>query len=242
MKGDLKMITKKLWLGLLIGLLALGVTGVTFAHWRGGQEMGPPDPAAMRAEFQTGLNGLVEKKVIDAKQVETILQYFDKAAEELKGLPPYEVREKMRQMKTDGTDPLSLLVKDKVLTQEQAKAVQDVLHGAMGKGFHRLEMMKAKLENDLNVLAKSDFITAKQAETVLSYFERAVKELGKSESGPPCDKRATLWEKGKDPLSLLVKDGVITSKQADVIALLVPAPRMDFHEHHHHNDSDQNDH
>jgi hypothetical protein len=228
---------------MVIGLVVLGVVGVTYGKGMKDSWDGPPnlpDPATIKADFQQGLNQLVDNRVIDSKQANMVLQYFDQAMDELKGIAPGEVGVKIRQLGEEGRDPLSRLVKDGILNKDQAEAVASLLpHPPVNFAMNNMDrfgppmnpamlekMVKDKFEHDLNVLVQADFITMKQAETVTNYLGQVTQGLKESKSGPDNTWSVPFMEGHDNPLSKLVKDGVITEKQARVIALIIPVPPM----------------
>lgn len=120
-RGEMNMPVRKLWYVILCSLLLLGICGFCLAENQPGP---PPDPAKMLADLKTGLDKLVANDVITTKQEETIIKYFKNMENNKNGGPPPSMGSKPKQ---DRNDPLSLLVKDGVITEEQAKAIQKIL-------------------------------------------------------------------------------------------------------------------
>jgi len=113
---------KKIRLSIVSCLLLIGLSAVCL----GESKPGPPDPAKMEAELKEGLDQLVTKNVISAQQEEKILEHFKKSApkQEPSATPPPQPKE---QSGPGEGDPLGQLVKDGVITEEQAKAIQEIL-------------------------------------------------------------------------------------------------------------------
>jgi len=105
-------------------ILLFGITGIGFAE---NQPVGPggppPDPAKMEAEFKSGLEQLVKNNVITPKQEDTIIRYF-RDMRGKNGPPPSKEKGNPPQ---DQANPLSTLVKNGVITQEQAKAIEKIM-------------------------------------------------------------------------------------------------------------------
>jgi hypothetical protein len=110
---------KKLQLITLCSLLLFGFVGICLAENQPGS---PPDPAKMEVEFKSGLDKLVADNVITEKQETTIIKYFQDMRDK-NGPPPQPTNNSMQSQ----NDPLSVLVKDGIITQEQANAIQKVL-------------------------------------------------------------------------------------------------------------------
>lgn len=86
----------------------------------------PPDSSRMEADFKTALDKLVATKVITSTQETAIIQRLQDNAKN--GMPP------QGDPSQSGFDPLSSLVKDGTITQEQADAVQKALPKPPGMG------------------------------------------------------------------------------------------------------------
>ncbi len=111
------MIMKNLWMYLLSCIMLVAIGGVGIAQ----SQPGPPDLKKMEAELKQGLDKLVTEQVITEQQAAKILQYFQK--DKPNGAPPQSTDKPPQPPK----DYLGQLVKDGVITADQAKAVAAVL-------------------------------------------------------------------------------------------------------------------
>lgn len=87
----------------------------------------PPDPEKMKAELQKKLDDLVGLKVITDKQKVTILKYFSVKFDKMKDRKLDAHSGKNKDLKGERKGPLNLLVKDGVISQEQADAIAKAL-------------------------------------------------------------------------------------------------------------------
>ncbi len=104
-----------LYLVTWVMLIAIGGMSVSQA------KSGPSDPKTMEAELQQGLDKLVAEQVITEQQAAKVLQYFQ--TNKPSGPPPPNTSHPTQPPQ----DPLSQMVKDGVITREQAKAIAAVL-------------------------------------------------------------------------------------------------------------------
>lgn len=86
------------------------------------------------ARIADGLQGLVEKGVLNAKDLDNIKSYLVKAREErkeafekLKKMSPEERKQYFKECKKDRKDILTKMVEDKVITEEQAKEIRKAI-------------------------------------------------------------------------------------------------------------------
>jgi len=86
-----------------------------------------------RQQISDGLKALVEKKTITQEQAAKILKQLEAAQkdrealfEKAKDMTPEERRQYMRNNKGKFQNPISQLVEDGTITQEQAKAIRDI--------------------------------------------------------------------------------------------------------------------
>ncbi|HYH04637.1 MAG TPA: hypothetical protein VEC37_16210 [Bacillota bacterium] len=82
--------------------------------------------------------------------------------------------------------------------------------------------MKADLEKSLAELVASKVISEKQKITIEKYYETFFIQI---DGMDPCSlemRYEQLKQEGKDPLSLLRKDGVLNQEQADAVAKVFP--------------------
>jgi hypothetical protein len=200
----------------------------------------PPDPEKIQVDLQKKLEELVQSKKITAKQKDTILKFF---ADKVGNRPDKRLDAKPgndKDLKGGPNDFFTLLVQCSIITEKQADAiaaVSEVMPGPMpgfmirGCGPNRPfilpepKKMKVELQNKLDTLVKSKIITEKQKDSIIKYIsdDFTVMKGLKPGEGPGED---DVVEAGpKDPLSRLVKDGVITQEQADMVRKVIIRPQ-----------------
>ncbi len=108
---------KKLMIVLTV-LSLLGIAAICIVENPPGP---PPDPSKMEAEFKNGLDKLVAGKVITQNQEYAVIQYFQDMH---KNAPPPQPSD---NSSPNHEDPLSTLVRNGVITQDQAKAIEKLL-------------------------------------------------------------------------------------------------------------------
>jgi hypothetical protein len=228
------MVAKKLWVIMVVGLLLVGIAGMCYGEDTRApqapqppqrvQGAPPPDQGKINEEFGKALDELIAVKVITAEQKGKLIEYFEKA---LKDAKPMDLKAMGEPQK--GNDPISLLVKDGFINQDQAAVIARVLPRPMpmgmgqGPGPERSQIppdpgrMKADLQKKLDELVNSKVITDKQKDIILKYSADNFDRMKDQKPGAGAGKDKGMKGEGNDLLSLLVKSGVITQKQADAI-------------------------
>ncbi len=225
------MVAKKFWAMLVVGLLLFGITGMVFGAdntapktlegFQGDPGTPPAGFAKMVGEFGKALDELVAVKTITSEQKGKIIEYFEKARKDAKPVDPKAMAEPPKE----GNDPIRLLVKDAVINQAQAAVIKRVAP----RDLPRLreipyrpdpKKMKADLQKKLDGLVHSKAITVKQKDIILKFY------INKISNGPSkthiekIEKEKGIKDKSNDFSDLLVQCGVITQKQADVMAAI----------------------
>ena len=94
----------------------------------------PPKEPKDRIEVKTEkLQPLVDSGVITKAEMDTTILYFESNRIIIDKMKPKERRVYMDKQRKEGNDPLGLLIKNKVLTEEKAKAVNEAIHRKIHK-------------------------------------------------------------------------------------------------------------
>ncbi len=222
---------KKFWVMLVVGLLLFGITGMVFGAdntapktlegFHGEPGAPPAGFAKMVGEFGKALDELVAVKAITPEQKGKIIEYFEKTRKYAKPVDPKAMAEPPKE----GNDPIHLLVKDAVINQAQAAVIERVAPRDF-PGLRQMsyrpdpEKMKSDLQKKLDGLVHSKVITVKQKDIVLKfYIDRISNGPGKKHI-EKFEKDKGIKDKSNDFSDLLVQCGVITQKQADVMAAI----------------------
>ena len=98
------------------------------------------DLAANQTKMKEILSGLVDKGTLTQKQMDSIITAMDKMRQErqadmekMKNMTPEERQTYMQQLKGKKTSPIEQLVKDNVITSEQADAIRDAMPQRSGQ-------------------------------------------------------------------------------------------------------------
>jgi hypothetical protein len=245
------MIAKKLWIIFTVGLLLIGIGGICY----GDETQGPQAPQGhlpmfdqtkINAEFGKALDELITVKVITLEQKTKIIESFEKSfaeakSPEKKGPDDPTALKNMYCSQTRGADflPLSLLVKDGIINQDQAAVIARVWPGPFRMGWKHEphdfpappnpERMKAYFQRKMEPLVSLKVITEKQSVTIERYYTEAFDKMKDQRPGVEPQKGNGFQGERKNILDRLVKDGVVNQKQADVIAEIFP-PHMPMRE------------
>lgn len=229
--------------GLLIGVLLLGGTGLALA---GGNLSGPAPAELDKAgrhgnkapsgedldgqAMQSILNSLVASDQITQTQADQILTRQQQLQTESRlrkdhwqGMTQPERKAMREQNQSDRAALLTQLVREGVITQEQA----DVVRAAMQQ--HRKALQQERASTALNSLVDKQSITAEQAGAVqakLNEMQNARQAgMEKMRGMTPGQRRAYMEEKRPaNPLSELVASGVLTWEKADQIHKVLGPP------------------
>jgi hypothetical protein len=250
------MIARKLWTILAVGLLLIGISGICYGDETQGPQgtygpqglQQPPmfDQTKINEEFGKALDELITVKVITVEQKTKIIEYFEKSFAEAKGPEGKDLENKgpekgpedpkgMNCSQKRGADPLplSLLVKDGIINQDQAAVIARVWPGPFRMGWKREphdflaplnpERVKAYFKKKMKPLVSLKVITEKQSVTIEKYYTEAFDKMKDKKPGVGPQKGNGFQGERRNVLERLVKDGVINQKQADVIAEIFPA-------------------
>lgn len=225
------MTVKRFWVLIMVGVLLMGIVGTVYGADTqttpapGGDQGAPGAPPAglakMDEEFGKALDELITVKVITPEQKDKIIEYFEKASKDAKSMEPKD----MVELKKEGNDPISLLLRDSVINQAQAAVIIRIaprlcpgpLQPQVPLGP---EKMKADLKKKLDGLVHSKVITAKQKDIILKFF---IDKYAKAPEGKPGEEPREDRDKKDGPnafFALLVQSNIITQKQADAIAAI----------------------
>lgn len=239
---------------LLAGTLLLGAVGVAAADsttstsapqcikalWQKLPGHGAKAPAEMKAQLSTQLKTLVDKGTITQVQADKVVAYMEKMQQnrsadfdKIKNMTEAERQSYMKQNRNKCQDPLAQLVTDKVLSQNQADAIAQLLPMHMGKGMKGDRQgnpaNQAKMEKVLNGLVTKGTLTQNQADNILTAMEKNRTEhqatMEKMKNMTQAERQTYMQqfkENRVDPISQLVKDKVITSPQAEAITSAMP--------------------
>ncbi len=225
------MVAKKFWAMLVVGLLMFGIIGMVFGAdntapkvLEGFQgEPGAPPAGSVETvgEFGKALDELVAVKAITPEQKGKIIEYFEKARKDAKPVDSKAMAEPPKE----GNNPIHLLVKDVVINQAQAAVIERVapsdFPGLREMPYRPdLEKMKADLQKKLDGLVHSKAITVKQKDIILKFYIDKISNGPSKKHIEKFEKDKGIKDKSNDFFALLVQSGVITQKQADVMAAI----------------------
>lgn len=245
--------TKTLLSVLLAGTLLLGAVSVAAADSTSanvpqsiktlGQKFmghGPKDSAQMKIQWQARLKTLVDKGTITQTQADKVLDYLQKMEEsrkadfeKVKNMTQAERQAYMEANRDQGQNPLAQLVTDKVLSQEQADAVAQLMPMHKGKGMKGEKpdaaARQAKMKETLSGLVAKGTITQNQMDSILSSMEKMrterKTEMEKMKNMSETERQTymqQLKDNRKSPITQLVEDKVITAEQAEAIRNAMP--------------------
>jgi hypothetical protein len=86
----------------------------------------PFDAARLKADLGKSLDKLMAEKVINSKEKEVILKYYDPFFAKVDGSDPRKMMDELKTLEQEKKDPLSLLVNDRKINKKQAKAIKEV--------------------------------------------------------------------------------------------------------------------
>lgn len=246
--------TKTLLSVLLAGTLLLGAVSVAAADSSTstsvpqsiktlGQKFmghGSKDPAQMETNMKSQLKTLVDKGTITQAQADKVLAYLQKMAEsrkadfeKVKNMTQAERQAYMEANRDKDQNPLTQLVTDKVLSQEQADAIAQLMPMHKGRGMKGEKpdaaASQAKMKETLTGLVDKGTITQTQMDSILSFMEKMrterQAEMEKMKNMSETERQIymqQLKDNRKSPITQLVDDKVITAEQAEAIGSAMP--------------------
>ena len=190
---------------------------------------GPLAQEQKQQQISDTLKTLVEKGTITQEQSDKILQRYADAEKEretlsqkMEDMTLKEIRQYMQDNRGKPQDPLSQLVAEGVITQEQADAFQVAMKETVQK------QNQQRIADSLNALADKGTITREQADKIFTELEGIKKDQAalaeKLKNMTPEERRQYKQdnkEKLQDPLGKLVADGVITQEQAKAVREII---------------------
>jgi polyhydroxyalkanoate synthesis regulator phasin len=245
--------TKTLLSVLLAGTLLLGAVSAAAADSTTGSDAKQavkalwnkfpghgPDLTEMKAQATTQLKSLVDKGTITQAQADKVAAYLEKQAEtrqaeakKIKNMTDDERKAYLDQNKDNNKDALAQLVTDKVLSQDQADVIAQILPLHQGPGMHGKRMGQpgdpAKMKEVLNGLVSKGTLTQAQMDSILSSIEKLRSEhqaaMEKVKDMTDAERQSYMEQIRNDKTDIitqLVTDKVITSEQAEAIKDAMP--------------------
>lgn len=175
------------------------------------------------------LDELVTEGTITQTQEDELLAHFQEKAEErkakfeeMKNMTPEERQAAREVNKGEKPEPLSEVVEEGIISQEEADAIKDKMHEL------RQEKRQEAMQTRLNMLVEKEVITEDQVDDILEVLEKEaanreanfekMKDMSKEERQAY---KQEMRETRKDILTQLVKDGTITQEQSDALAKML---------------------
>jgi polyhydroxyalkanoate synthesis regulator phasin len=198
---------------------------------------GAQTPAQMETELQAKLKTLVDKGTITQAQADKVVAYLKKMQEtrkadfaKVKNMTQAERKAYMEQNRDKFKNPLAQLVTDKVLSQDQADAIAQLMPMHRGKGMKGdLAANQTKMKEILSGLVDKGTLTQKQMDSIITAMDKMHQErqadMEKIKNMTPEERQTYIQQlksKKTSPIEQLVKDNVITSEQADAIRDAMP--------------------
>lgn len=205
--------------GLAIGavLLSMGLSSISQVTYAASRELNGPsvsESCCRRREHKNLLKESLKKLVKEGKltqeKADNVLSYIKKNKDE-------------RQYRVLFDD----MVKKGIITKEEADDIREKNRDK------RMLLRREKITKDLNELVKDKTITQEQANKFIEKLQKQdeeIKELHKKAKNMSPEQRKEYMKnalKGKDILEQMVKEGIITQKQAESMREVMPKPHKE---------------
>ena len=184
----------------------------------------------MQQQWHKDLATLVAKGTITEEQSGQILTFLENnnqkirsVTDKIKDMNPEQRTQYLKENMSNTKDPISQMVEQGMITQQQSDAVREVVPSLM-RTVHLTKQSPQQLQANLNALVAKGTITDDQAAKILTFLETNNQEM---QSMPERIKDMSLEQRTqylkenlgnrKELVSQMVDKGIISQQQADAV-------------------------